>query len=180
MFSLVPTKEQWKKWSSPSKWTYIGAIVGIIALVVTIVLSLWPARPQPGKLTKQSITDSPNSINTIGQTGGSNVLINNPAPSPTILDKRVVSLNVGTQGVYTTQFEITVGNPPAGDLVIHTTHPPSANPIGPPALGSSGIRTYAGGKTVPYRSYLLSFQTSNQVAEGGFTFSLKSGLEKRQ
>lgn len=45
MGRLIPTRKQWDSWSLPSKLTCIGAYVGVVALVVTVVLAFWPATP---------------------------------------------------------------------------------------------------------------------------------------
>ena len=36
--SIIPTKNQWKKWSLPSKLTTIGAYIGIIAFVFALII----------------------------------------------------------------------------------------------------------------------------------------------
>lgn len=52
---LIPTRKQWKKWSLPSKLTAIGAYVGIIALVVTIVFEIYNNKPATKKDVEEII-----------------------------------------------------------------------------------------------------------------------------
>ena len=44
MVKLIPTKEQWRSWSLPSKYAAIGLVLG----VVSIALAAWPStEPRP-------------------------------------------------------------------------------------------------------------------------------------
>ena len=36
--SIIPTKNQWRKWSLPSKLTAVGAYIGIIAFVFALII----------------------------------------------------------------------------------------------------------------------------------------------
>jgi len=47
MWSFIPTKAHWRRWSLANKLTCVGTYVGIVALVLTIVFFLWPARSTP-------------------------------------------------------------------------------------------------------------------------------------
>jgi hypothetical protein len=42
--SLIPTKSQWKGWTLPSKASYIGCVIGILALVGGVLPVLWSSR----------------------------------------------------------------------------------------------------------------------------------------
>ncbi|MEM5297269.1 hypothetical protein VSR82_23425 [Burkholderia sp. JPY481] len=39
---LIPTKEQWDKWSLPSKLTFVGTFVGVLSLLLAVLFFLWP------------------------------------------------------------------------------------------------------------------------------------------
>ncbi|HXJ56953.1 MAG TPA: hypothetical protein VNU68_09835 [Verrucomicrobiae bacterium] len=49
MFHLIPTKTQWREWSLPSKLTCIGAYLGVLSIVLTVVFFAWPS-PEPLKV----------------------------------------------------------------------------------------------------------------------------------
>jgi hypothetical protein len=38
---LIPTKAQWKKWGLPSKASYVGGVVGVFGILLTVVLALF-------------------------------------------------------------------------------------------------------------------------------------------
>ena len=38
---LIPTKAQWKKWKLPSKASYVGGVVGVLGILLTVVLALF-------------------------------------------------------------------------------------------------------------------------------------------
>jgi hypothetical protein len=38
---LIPSRSQWRKWTLPSKASYVGCAVGVVALVAAILLALW-------------------------------------------------------------------------------------------------------------------------------------------
>jgi tetratricopeptide (TPR) repeat protein len=59
MFSLIPTKAQWKKWSLANKLTCVGAYVGAVALALSIVFFLWPTAPKPQVAQTSSGGQSP-------------------------------------------------------------------------------------------------------------------------
>ncbi|MEX3813755.1 hypothetical protein AB3X96_26420 [Paraburkholderia sp. BR13439] len=39
---LIPTKEQWNKWSLPSKLTFAGTFVGVLSLLLTVLFFVLP------------------------------------------------------------------------------------------------------------------------------------------
>ena len=47
--SLIPTRHQWRRWSTPSKLTAVGVCVSILSLLlaVTVLLSPWSFRSTP-------------------------------------------------------------------------------------------------------------------------------------
>ena len=42
---MIPTREQWKKWSLPSKLTAVGTAIGIISLLWTAVATFFASQP---------------------------------------------------------------------------------------------------------------------------------------
>lgn len=50
--SLWPTRKQWARWSLPSKLTAVGALVGVVALGVT--LAIWLLSPAPATDANQA------------------------------------------------------------------------------------------------------------------------------
>lgn len=38
---LIPTKARWKKWKLPSKASYVGGVVGVLGILLTVVLALF-------------------------------------------------------------------------------------------------------------------------------------------
>jgi len=38
---LIPTKAQWKKWGLPSKASYVGGVVGVLGILLTVVFALF-------------------------------------------------------------------------------------------------------------------------------------------
>ena len=44
LFYIFPTKEQWKKWTLPSKLTAIGVLVGISSIILTLIINFIPNR----------------------------------------------------------------------------------------------------------------------------------------
>jgi hypothetical protein len=62
------------------------------------------------KSVENKITDSPNSINTIGQSGGVNTI--NNGPKPYITSRTLVSLNVPSGTNFVTTFNIAIANSP--------------------------------------------------------------------
>ena len=51
---LIPTKKQWKAWSLPSKLTFVGTYVGLVALILTIIFFFWPFVPIKNTPDKKS------------------------------------------------------------------------------------------------------------------------------
>ncbi len=41
----IPTKAQWKNWGLPSKASYIGCVVGVIGILLTVAFGLFPGLP---------------------------------------------------------------------------------------------------------------------------------------
>ena len=57
MASLIPSREQWKKWSLPSKVTYIGAVIGTISFIgfaIDKVISFWPPKIREYECSKNT------------------------------------------------------------------------------------------------------------------------------
>ena len=50
-FALIPTKVQWRMWSLPSKLTCIGAYLGVLAIILTVIFYVWPMSSEPPKTT---------------------------------------------------------------------------------------------------------------------------------
>jgi len=47
MAKLIPTKEQWKDWTLPSKADYAGFVLAILGIIVAIgfgIYSIWPQK----------------------------------------------------------------------------------------------------------------------------------------
>jgi hypothetical protein len=87
MPTLIPTKVQWRKWSLPSKLTCVGAYLAILGILLSVVLSLWPASSthnddetykahSRGNQMAQTAVYSPNTVQIVGDKLG-NVTINN-------------------------------------------------------------------------------------------------------
>ena len=45
MSPLIPTRTQWKRWSLPSKATYIGVWLCSLTIMLAVVFYLWPLSP---------------------------------------------------------------------------------------------------------------------------------------
>lgn len=48
---LIPSKTQWDGWTLPSKASYFGCVIGILAFIITVVFALVPL--QPDKIADQ-------------------------------------------------------------------------------------------------------------------------------
>ena len=44
---IVPNRAQWEKWSLPAKASYVGAVVGVLALVVALITLMPQGQPSP-------------------------------------------------------------------------------------------------------------------------------------
>lgn len=59
--TLIPTKAQWKKWGLPSKASYLGGVMGVFGLLLTVVLALFSNTPDiqiSSGLTENSLSIS--------------------------------------------------------------------------------------------------------------------------
>jgi len=59
--AIIPTKAQWKKWGLPSKASYVGGVVGVFGLLLTVGLAPFSNTPDiqiSGGLTKNSLSIS--------------------------------------------------------------------------------------------------------------------------
>lgn len=58
---LIPTKAQWKKWGLPSKASYVGGVVGIFGILLTVALTIFTNNPEiqiSGDLTENTLSNS--------------------------------------------------------------------------------------------------------------------------
>lgn len=62
------------------------------------------------------IDNSPGSINTLNQKGGSNI-INNFSPKPSVIEKQAIELNIPHEGYYQQTFSLKVTPAPYGDEI---------------------------------------------------------------
>jgi hypothetical protein len=65
---LVPSRRQWSTWSLPAKASFVGAIVGVLALLLTVAIPYWnrnDERPNPTISVKQT-SSGPQSPNVSG------------------------------------------------------------------------------------------------------------------
>ena len=53
---LIPTRQQWRNWTLPSKLTAIGAYLGAIAIVAGVAFYLFPRRTGPAVVQTTHIT----------------------------------------------------------------------------------------------------------------------------
>ena len=58
MSNLFPSRKQWKSWSLPSKATYIGMCLGVVAIVIAVFFGIFTLLPPKEPLaTKKDIKD---------------------------------------------------------------------------------------------------------------------------
>ncbi len=69
MFSLHPTKAQWRAWSLPSKLSFIGFYLAVLSILLSIGFYLWPISP-PAPLTSQPSIDVGQDSVAIGRVSG--------------------------------------------------------------------------------------------------------------
>jgi len=83
--TLIPSREQWRKWSLISRASYVGAVVGVLALILTIALPYW-SNNNGGSYSKVNVrqtSSGPQSPNVIGIGGDATVTYgSNAAESP--------------------------------------------------------------------------------------------------
>jgi hypothetical protein len=77
--------------------------IAIIGLVLGAVYFIWPENDGPSL----EVSDSPGSIITVDQIGGTNIIINPELPRPTLSNK-IISLNISEGGRYKTEIESTI------------------------------------------------------------------------
>lgn len=53
--AMIPSREQWKRWSLPSKLTAIGAYVGILGLVLTVLFFFFSRPGEPPQETPSAV-----------------------------------------------------------------------------------------------------------------------------
>lgn len=46
---LIPMRSQWQQWSLPSKLTAVGTLLGLVGILLSIVLFLWPSSNVTGQ-----------------------------------------------------------------------------------------------------------------------------------
>jgi hypothetical protein len=141
----------------------------LIPLLILILGGLILEYLSPKNSLPSSITNSPDSINTINQQGGNNVIINNNSPKPFLLEKKLDSINMPTSKGYETNFLLTVGFPPDSNLSIHLEYPSNTLSVNGPTIVKSGTRTYST-KVIPYTAYLISFVNKEKIQETDFNF----------
>ena len=59
---LIPTKAQWKKWGLPSKASYVGCVVGVFGILLTVVLTIFANITDiqiPGEITENTSDNVP-------------------------------------------------------------------------------------------------------------------------
>ncbi len=58
---LIPTKAQWKKWGLPSKASYVGGVLGVFGILLTVIFALFSNTSYikiSGGLTQNSLSNS--------------------------------------------------------------------------------------------------------------------------
>jgi hypothetical protein len=53
---FIPTKHQWNKWTLPSKASYVGTVIGVIALLITGMLAIFFNGSDPSGQPQLSIS----------------------------------------------------------------------------------------------------------------------------
>ncbi len=64
------------------------------------------------------MNDSPNSINTVNQIGNNNLTVNENAPKPELIIRKIKSLNTKVEGGYKHIYILTLSNPSNADINI--------------------------------------------------------------
>lgn len=63
---LIPTRSQWKTWSLPSRLTAIGALLGLVGVLLTVAFQLFPTSTKeampPAVSNKHSVALPPNDL----------------------------------------------------------------------------------------------------------------------
>lgn len=60
MKRIFPTRSQWSKWTLPSKLTCIGAYVGIVSLIISSLIIIWPSS------SKQTVSSNTVTVSSYG------------------------------------------------------------------------------------------------------------------
>jgi hypothetical protein len=140
-------------------------------LAIPTIYSFFSEKPT----TQQSINNSPNSINTIGQTGGKNTIINGPKPR---ISENLVSLNQPDGNYFKTTFSIIADNlPESGTIKVQT---PSylkmlkSNCILkiPAMMGLD----FQGNQVTAGKLWTVEITTIQKAKESDFTFSIVPNL----
>lgn len=90
MNNIQLTKNQWIR------------VAGVVAVLVVGIATIYFSKTTP----EQKVTDSPGSINTIGQIGSNTMINNNQFPKPTIEYSAVSSPTLDKDGFYHQIFQL--------------------------------------------------------------------------
>ncbi|MEK7208717.1 MAG: hypothetical protein AAB677_00465 [Patescibacteria group bacterium] len=157
------TKKRWRKYKKEfSLFVLFSLLLTIIGLV-----NYWPVFKS--KLPTQNIKNSPDSINTIGQTGGSNQ-INNIYPKPTLISKKYLSINIPDGDYYKHELLLSIKYPSVNPK-IRTVNPRMVYKLLSFRRKSSAYNL-GGSGTFPSEEYVISFLTFGKIEENDITFQL--------
>ncbi len=125
----------------------------------------YPLSDEAKRSEKQlDVKDSPCSVNTINQSGGSNAV--DCGPKMMILDHHQQEEN-GTTILY-----VTFGNPPM-EGAPYIARPTNLTEIEPAVFQGGGTRTYAGKPAVPIATYRFHYRAVPPTDESSIEFAFK-------
>jgi hypothetical protein len=121
-----------------------------------------------------SIHNSPNSINTIGQSGGTNTLVVN-APEPYIYETKLLSINTPERAgaFYATKYDVFVANCSTNIRRLYFKKPPDKFSKIEIGIGRTALMGVGGLQPTMGVSFPVTILTIEEIREDDFSFSLK-------
>lgn len=114
------------------------------------------------------VSESPNSINTIGQTGNNTINVSNNVP-PKIIRKNANAINIPQNNLYNQTFRLYISNPSNKLFDISIKTPPK---VFSTQVMPEGLAQMGNGQTVAV--YFISFNTYSKITEDEIEFTVAS------
>lgn len=152
-----------KKW-----WIYAFAWIVVILIGSWMIYKIFFYKSIPAN--NQTVTNSPNSINTQNQLGGINTINNNYPPSAIVSMSH--SYNMPNGNGYNQYLDVIISNPTPNQKFKLTDSKVTISNITNNVL-SSGTRTYEGQAPFPYIELGISFSTNTSINPGDVSIQLE-------
>ncbi len=150
------------KYNFPANNKVFKIIIAVVIFSAPIIIPIIFQAPTNNLET----SNSPGSINTIGQIGD-----NYLDTKPSYILEQVALSSSPDDGSYTKKFLVTIAHP-SDTFLLHSSYPKEVVNQPKMELVRSGNK-YSGVGTVPYQTYLVTFNSRTELSTSSFSFQIK-------